>query len=339
MGGINSKNTGNGANMSDAINTREPLCMEPKSNGKCSNEGEDCLRSKCCMHPLKHCYQKNAYFATCKVTCMKGINDADPEGYRTPWECKRVGKPMFSESITKPSMHCFSLVQESGSELELSRELFKRDLHIFSCDSWTLYSGIDVVLGTKGEIVHKARAIPGGIKADVGGMYMTLSNTEIFLKVWKAVFDDGKIWDADWTTKIDSDTVFLPERVRFHLTTKNPLDAIYFNNCKYGNHGPMEIISKAGMAAFSAGMETCIWRFKGEFNLFGEDVFVRHCLRSLAVPQHDNFNLLSEEHCDENPSPCVSGKAAFHPFKNWTHHSKCLEESGEAPWHRNTPML
>jgi len=97
---------------------------------------------------------------------------------------------------------------------------------------------------------------------------------------------------------------------------------------KYGNHGPLEVISKAGMAAFSAGMETCQSRFQDEFPLYGEDVFVRHCLRSLAVRQYDDYGILSEDHCDEDPSPCLSGKAAFHPFKNWTSYSKCLKEAG-----------
>jgi len=327
--GTNRKNEGLGTNVSDDGKTREQICVEPPARGKCSHEGENCLLTRCCMHPLKKCYQKNPHWATCTPNCTKGSHKGDPEGYRTEWNCKRMGRPsLFPDNMSKPSLHCFGLIQASGYEVDLSKELFKRGLNIFACDSWTMYSGGHVDLGTRDGVAAKTRVIPGDITTKVGGIYMTLLNTEVFIKVWKAVFEDGKIWDSDWTMKADADTVFLPGRIRSRLVKSNPFEAIYYNNCKYGNHGPLEVISKAGMGAFSVGMDICEMRFRDEFPLYGEDVFVRHCLRSLAVRQVDDFALLSEDHCDENPSPCVSGKAAFHPFKNWTSYRQCLKEAG-----------
>lgn len=37
------------------------------------------------------CYEKNPYWASCKMTCKPGIDPADPPEYQDPWSCKHLG--------------------------------------------------------------------------------------------------------------------------------------------------------------------------------------------------------------------------------------------------------
>lgn len=328
--GTKSGNQGNGVDMSDPSNPREQVCKQADPKGQCVAHGEDCMESRCCMHPLEQCYLKNYHWAVCRPNCTKGIDRNDPEGYQTDWMCARAGTPPANPNkYLTPSLFCFHLVV-LRYEFKLTQDQFQRHAGIFACNTWDVYSNQEFVLGKRRGKQANAKVLEGTFNVKLGGMYMTALNTQVFIQVWQAVFHDARFWAADWTAKLDVDTVFLPWRLRMHLTKLNPNEAMYLNNCKYGNHGPLEVISKAGMAAFSAGISKCTKQLEEEFREFGEDVFERHCLKNLAVRQNDDFNLLSEDHCDEQPFPCTSGKVAFHPFKNSSSHFKCLLQTAGA---------
>jgi len=322
----NHENAEVGAQMEDPDNPREPICMQDEAHGRCSAPGKSCLASKCCDNPFNRCYQKDSSWAVCKSNCTAGVDQHDPAGFRTEWTCKTLGGPPgFPDELASPRLYCFSLIM--GYEVALTQLQFERGIGLFGCNYWEVYSDKEVVLGVRSGKEARSKVLTGDLSAKFGGIYMTRLNSEVFIRLWEAAFREDLLWEADWTAKLDADTVFIPSRLRIQLATANANDAVFLNNCKYGNHGPVEVISRAGMATFSVGMSTCKDRLNKEFPLYGEDVFERHCLRSLAVRQVDDYALLSEDHCDENPSPCVSGKAAFHPFKNTSGHFQCLKEA------------
>merc|ERR1712190_326433 len=91
----------------------------------------------------------------------------------------------------------------------------------------------------------------------------------------------------EWTVKVDPDAVFLPDRLHDQLKRAHGSDSVYLNNCDQGLHGPIEIVSHAGMADFEAGIDKCVTELKHEWGWQGEDVFLRHCLGILKVSRVD----------------------------------------------------
>merc|ERR1719235_1230500 len=81
------------------------------------------------------------------------------------------------------------------------------------------------------------------------------------------------------------------------------------------------------MEAYKAGMPKCVRANVSDFDKYGEDVFLRRCLSYLDVEEVNDYGLLSEINCFENPSPCVSGKVSFHPFKDSASYFQCLAEA------------
>mmetsp|Transcript_31647 Transcript_31647/g.100888 ORF Transcript_31647/g.100888 Transcript_31647/m.100888 type:complete len:88 (-) Transcript_31647:74-337(-) len=63
-----------------------PVVPEPPP-GACTESG-DCTDTGCCENRDLQCYQKNDYWAGCKMSCTPGIDPADPPEHQTPWTCK-----------------------------------------------------------------------------------------------------------------------------------------------------------------------------------------------------------------------------------------------------------
>ena len=73
----------------------------------------------------------------------------------------------------------------------------------------------------------------------------TALNTEIFFKVWDRVFQDKRYLFHEYVVKVDPDTVFLVDRLRVALAFHHDEEGgVYFNNCKFGLHGPIEVFSQ-----------------------------------------------------------------------------------------------
>jgi len=56
----------------------------------CPEDGEDCRQTMCCRNPKSKCYVKNDEWATCRPSCFPGVDEEDPEEYRTPWSCETL---------------------------------------------------------------------------------------------------------------------------------------------------------------------------------------------------------------------------------------------------------
>mmetsp|Transcript_1858 Transcript_1858/g.4440 ORF Transcript_1858/g.4440 Transcript_1858/m.4440 type:complete len:325 (-) Transcript_1858:162-1136(-) len=224
------------------------------------------------------------------------------------------------------SLYCFALVIPTGYEVSLMRSQLKKHAGLFGCNAYTVYSNEIISLSDEPPRVSTA-LLPGSLECPYGGQFHTAMNTEIFVRVWRRVFTDRTFAAQDWTVKVDADAVFLPGRLREHARMQHPGKKIFFNNCGFGLHGPVEVLSQAAVYAYEMGMSRCIDAKVSDWHSEGEDVFLRKCLGLLAVEEVDDFGLLSEQACGENPSPCLSGKVAFHPFKDENAWFTCLAQA------------
>lgn len=100
--------------------------------------------------------------------------------------------------------------------------------------------------------------------------------------------------------------------------------AMYLNNCKWGLHGPIEVFSRRAVASYLAGLPQCIEMLKRPW---GEDKFIDKCMQELNVARVNEYDLLSETACGEQPAPCESADVAFHPFKSLKSYFACAENA------------
>lgn len=97
--------------------------------------------------------------------------------------------------------------------------------------------------------------------------------------------------------------------------------AMYINNCKWGLHGPIEVFSRRAVASYLAGLPQCIELLKRPW---GEDKFIDQCMQELGVTRVNEYDVLSETACGEQPSPCGSEDVSFHPFKSIESYFACF---------------
>jgi len=161
-------------------------------------------------------------------------------------------------------------------------------------------------------------------------------NSEVFMKAWELIREDGRYETHDWTVKVDPDVVFIPERLRSHLKQVAPKPGVtprlYIKNCRpavSGLYGALEILSRPAVEAYFIAKDDC--KKILDWNHMGEDVFMSKCLDIAKVTYIDVFGMLDDEFCGEDPSSCSSGAVAFHKFAKVDAYTQCLEEAG---WHK-----
>mmetsp|Transcript_6524 Transcript_6524/g.20205 ORF Transcript_6524/g.20205 Transcript_6524/m.20205 type:complete len:421 (+) Transcript_6524:208-1470(+) len=96
--------------------------------------------------------------------------------------------------------------------------------------------------------------------------------------------------------------------------------AMYINNCKWGLHGPIEVFSRRAVASYLAGLPQCVNLLTREW---GEDKFIDQCMQGLGIARENEYDILTETACGEQPSPCGSSNVAFHPFKSIESYFTC----------------
>lgn len=247
--------------------------------------------------------------------------------------------------VEGPSLWCFGVMLPWGYEPGLLAAQHDAGIGIFACNAYAVLSNSTypvkevskkglMDLATPAELRQfengkeeplVTRPIGGDLYVDFGGKWHTAMNTDIFIRVWDAVIDLG-VWKRHaWTVKADPDSVFFPARLR-QLVVDEPAGSIYLNNCRFGLHGPLEVLSRQGLEAYSSRASECddirsaAMDITGPQNdadrAFGEDEFLHRCLDSIGVGRVDELKLLlSETACAQESVPCDEGKVTFHPFK------------------------
>lgn len=239
---------------------------------------------------------------------------------------ERAGKEAHTQSV---SLYCFTLTLPFGWEVPLLAQQRAQGVGMFACDGFTIFTNSSTEFGTGKPMPVNVSLVKTSLEVPLGGRWWTALNTPTLLVVWKEVDRLGTYKDYDWTVKLDVDTVFLPERLRQLLRVRRPMSevksaavehAMYLNNCEYGLHGPIEVLSQAGVTAFLMQMSRCDDLAKQPY---GEDTYLDHCLRLIGVKRVTEFSVLIEKACKSNPSPCGSAHVAFHPFKTISSYFGC----------------
>merc|ERR1712232_661044 len=144
------------------------------------------------------------------------------------------------------SIFCWSLVVPNSYEEALLEFQEAETASIFACDGWAVYSNISKAIGQG----ITTTAVHTSLEVKFGGDSYTALNSWIFIAVWKKVIDEQRHADFSWITKVDPDAVFFPERLRPIVAAHR--NAGYINNCKYGLHGPIEVIAASALKVLEA---------------------------------------------------------------------------------------
>jgi hypothetical protein len=250
-----------------------------------------------------------------------------------------TGEPLVY-AARKPgrgSFYCFALMLPGTDEESLLLWQVNEGVSLFACEEAAVYSNVsrELVPGLS------TLKVDSNLVCDKGGEFGTALNTEIFFAVWDAVIANGRYKKHDWVVKVDPDSVFFPHRMHdvldLLIDDGRSEPGVYINNCQYGMHGPLEVLSRAAVDTWDKGRQECVDHFeelcKGPC-LWGEDMFLDQCLQKvLNSTRIDDFNQLLEDHCSppDGWQECTSGSAvAFHPYKNVTAYKKCFHSALEA---------
>jgi hypothetical protein len=215
-------------------------------------------------------------------------------------------------------------------EVDLIRMQYKFGVSLFACDEHEVYSSRPVPYATG----RTSAVVQSDLRCELGGEFYTRLNAGIFRVVWRKVLTDDRFRHYDWTVKVDPDSVFFPNRLRGLLKQTIdhiPRDGMYLNNCKFGLHGPLEMLSRVAVLRWVVGMDGCEAHFrreacKGQPCAWGEDLAMDQCMWKILKVKRLNISLLlNEAHCDSKDwSDCSNGAVAFHPFKTAGEYGHCL---------------
>jgi hypothetical protein len=325
--------------------------MVQQERDLCSKPKEDCLKTQCCKTSGYKCYKQPAgNVGKCMRYCKKkGCTLVDkmvhlqveaPNGILAPAE----------------TMFCFSVyTQNTGStkkstEKELLTEQHKRQVSIFACNAFAVYSDVAVDLGG-GTSTIKVSDVDGDFhfaKRKSTGAWV---NTGMFKQVWKTIDSAGTYKKYDWTVKADPDAVFVPSRLvsRIRMLPR-PSTGIFLVNCKHvdnGFFGNLEVFSSYAFSVLANNIDTCNtqipWKVgvkDGKNGPMGEDLFAEKCMEKHGVAKVEAFdisidgacpadrpgNLREYKHWHGNCKDVVSA-AAIHPFKKVTEYFQCLDDT------------
>mmetsp|Transcript_11068 Transcript_11068/g.22914 ORF Transcript_11068/g.22914 Transcript_11068/m.22914 type:complete len:289 (-) Transcript_11068:98-964(-) len=241
------------------------------------------------------------------------------------WVAHVEHRPWTSEQ--RPSLFCFVLMLSDTYEALLLKEQSEQGAGVFGCDDYSVFSDTDQPLGST---AVRPEVVPGPLHVAKDPRYNFALNTRVFLRVWERVFARAAFARRDWTVKVDPDTVFLPGRLREHLRRgPSPRQRVFLVNCRFGLHGPLEVLSRPAVSALEAGLRRCRAERAAGLDTEGEDMYLAACLKLLGVRGVEDFGLLSDAACMERPFPCTSGRPAFHPLKRVDKYRRCLAQAEE----------
>jgi len=228
---------------------------------------------------------------------------------------------------------CFSLMVPFGYEPQLLAWQYRNGVSIFGCDGFAVYSNTTVQLAPN----LVSRVVDSNLHCDYGGDSNSALNAWIFMAVWRQVIIDGDYLNFPWTVKVDPDAVFFPNRLRPLL--REHQGSGYINNCKYGMHGPIEVLERRAVDALAEDYSKS-WDGKApkrcateqHFGQYGEDMFMDQCLSNIlkvtgGKPIPLDSRLMCEGPCDcEQYYWCKNGtdRVSFHPFKSVESYKNCL---------------
>jgi len=219
-------------------------------------------------------------------------------------------------SLPHVSLFCWS-VARPRFEHNVIRMQISDDKGMHQCDSMAVFSNSKYDLGS-GVVTIPIQMVPCGVSRD-----NTAANVAQFRLAWQALDTDGRFRDHDFTVKVDPDAVLIPDRLRQQLMP-HVGGTVYVANCDLRDkwpgspdypmmNGALEVISKLGMEALIKGESWCASSLP--WQVWGEDLYLGHCLQMLKVYRVDNFNILTDNSCRGSDCHRMDA-AAYHYFKS-----------------------
>lgn len=224
-----------------------------------------------------------------------------------------------------PSLLCFEVVRANSFEITLACQQQQRQMSVFACDEGLVFSDGEEPqsLGNNDNgfaintVVEPALSRQDRKTDDP--MAKPWPNTEDFIEVWSYLREDGRFLNHDWTTKVDPDAVFFPDRLRGILVvhTHQPDRSLYVTNClKLGSpvfYNPIEPFSRAALRTFFDNRQKCLDLLP--LGTLAEAEFMSRCMDMLGVGHVLADNLLSDLRCTH--SPCSDGiKVAYYNYSD-----------------------
>jgi len=253
-----------------------------------------------------------------------------------------------------PRLFCWAVVMSAGVEQWLMVTQLHRGTGIFGCHNYSVFSDKALSLGPgpDGWGVVDTIAIPGEPASQArlpGSDALVWHNTNVFLRAYRKIEQDGIYRSCDWTVKVDPDTAFIPGILQRKLREqqRDGSDMVYFANCRKWNsmQGPLELISHAAAERFYSNHHECLDALQWQHS--GEDWFVGKCLELLGASRMEGFDMLDDGWCqdlyadtshdygaelEKHGTVCNDGKPAYHPMKTTEHMIACVEQA--APLNR-----
>mmetsp|Transcript_2546 Transcript_2546/g.6842 ORF Transcript_2546/g.6842 Transcript_2546/m.6842 type:complete len:411 (-) Transcript_2546:59-1291(-) len=329
----------------------------------CAATTDDCFEAACCDVAGFTCFVTDT---PGKAQCLKNCTKSDTYACAVP--VPETRDPMYLDDAISPgtAMYCFSVyMADTGSdgsvarpdELGLLRASYDRNMGIFACEKWGIFSD------SPGDLKP---GVPFVAVDDVDGDFHILKrketgtwiNTGLHTQVWKAILAAEDYKTADWVVKVDCDAVFLPSRLRPFLASQgvpNPLHGvpgIYLENCKFvkwGWFGNLEIMSLTAADTLFAHIDWCKktldWKTGvegGKYGPMGEDLFAQVCLDSVGVRRGGAFETVLDGACEADrpvdqkknkkwrPECTEKKMAAYHPLMKVDDFVACYDRTVQA---------
>jgi len=241
------------------------------------------------------------------------------------------------------TLFCFAVVRTVGYEAGLMSALQQRQISIFACEDYAVYSnGGPLWVGSVQAKEIKSGEIKMGNMSQNGTTTTSWLNTKIFLDAWDLVFEDGRWWSHAWTVKVDPDAVFFPHRLQVRLypyyqagATDGP--ALYVANCDRSWNGEpyelkifgsLEVFTRNAVGMYKAFGHRC--RESLDWHRWGEDFFMQQCMNMLQVQAINGVSFMADNNC--YPGACGDPtKVAYHAYKDLGSYLACWGQSNAAP--------
>jgi len=247
---------------------------------------------------------------------------------------KRPGPLTVRQTEGGVSFFCFAVARTTGYEPELLKAQVLNRAGVFSCDDsavLTMGGSIRLTPGWNTTEIPEPEAEPSvTARKLLSGRWLS---PDIFRRAWHTVIRDPRAQASDWVVKVDTGTVFFPERLRtgLHLQATPEAQGHFLPNCEREQGGPVfrgavEALSRAAVKSYVRSEDRC------EQELLKESLanysFMHMCLDMLNVTLVLDKQMVTDARCQ--PAPCTHlSKVAFHGYTNTSSYLQCWEEATE----------
>jgi len=266
------------------------------------------------QHNTKHCIR------AAETHGMVRIHNCDGVPPTEQWNVV----PRTDRKWGSPSLLCVSVMLPHGYEQALLRTQLERapiegrDLGIFDCDEFTVFSRQRVRIGWHHQAgwIHSVPFQQAHVGVSASG---TAGNSKLFMNLWNAVKSHGRFEHHAWTLKVDPDAVVVPERLRGFLRP-HAHGAKFLKNCNAFPQSPnfpmiygaLEAYSKDALLHYYGQQHRC--KSSLNWHAMGEDKYMGDCMDMLGIPAFVDTSIVGDRRCAP-ATTCSQHHGAFHPFK------------------------